>query len=86
MQSYGCNSKLSKTELPNPWLAGPKAAKKDKTMADYFPTSKPTYSATPRPVGRQDKLFLFEKLSNSAVACPMKWLLEPEPERREPAE
>ena len=49
-------------------------------MKDFFPCSRPDYKATQRDVSQQDRLFLHKKLNNTAVLCPMKWLLEPEPE------
>ena len=79
---YANKRGLSKTDLPNSWIARPKqAAKQDgKTMEDFFPCSRPDYKATQRDVSQQDRLFLHKKLNNTAVLCPMKWLLEPEPE------
>ena len=72
---------FSKTDLPNTWIKRPKTeAKKDvKTMAEFFPSKKPRYKATPRAVSEQDRLFLFEKLSNTPSHCPMKWIISPEP-------
>ena len=50
-----------------------------KTMAEYFPSKKLLYQATRRAVSEQDRLFLFEKLSNAPSHCPMKWIISPEP-------
>ena len=49
-------------------------------MKEFFPCSRPDYKATLRVVSQQDRLFLHKKLNNAAVLCPMKWILEPEPQ------
>ena len=51
---YANKRGLSKTDLPNSWIARPKkAAKQDgKTMKDFFPCSRPDYKATQRDVSQ----------------------------------
>ena len=65
---------LSKTDLPNSWIALPKRAAKQevRTISDFFPHQRPDYKGTSRKVDESDKQFLFEKLSASA-ACPLHW-------------
>ena len=71
---------FSKTDLPNTWIKRPKTeAKKDVKTMDFFTSKKPRYQAPPRAVSEQDRLFLFEKLSNAPSHCPMKWIISPQP-------
>ena len=72
---------LSKTDLPNSWIARPKkAARTDvKPIADLFPYTRPTYKATSRQVELADKEFLFCKLVESPNSCPLTWIIGPEP-------
>ncbi len=48
---------LSKTDLPNSWIARPKKSAKveSRTMADFFPPKRPEYNATSRNFNVEDK-------------------------------
>ena len=61
---------MSKTDLPNTWIAKPKkAARTDsKTFADFFSNPKPQYRATSRDVISADCKFLNERKINSAIS------------------
>ena len=75
---------FSKTDLPNSWIKRPKKQAKQeevKTMEDYFPSSNPTYKATPRPFTIKDREAFFRDLSKTDVDCPFRWLLSPEVEK-----
>ena len=66
---YANKRSLSKTDLPHSWIARPKKAAK--TRRKKYESS---FLVAARP-----RLFLHKKLKDTAVLCPMKWLLEPEP-------
>eukprot|EP00795_Rhopilema_esculentum_P014990 gene14990-6144_t len=71
---------ISKTDLPNSWIARPKKAAKQevRTISDLFPHPRPDYKAASRKVDEADKQFLFDQLSRSA-ACPLQWIIGSEP-------
>ena len=77
---YANKKGLSKTDLPNSWIARPKKAAKQnvKTLSNLFPQSKPEYRATARKVEARDKEMLFESLKKS-TPCPLLWIVGPEP-------
>eukprot|EP00795_Rhopilema_esculentum_P009839 gene9839-18416_t len=77
---YANKKGLSKTDLPNSWIARPKKAAKQnvKTLSDLFPQSKPEYRATSRKIEARDKQMLFENLAMS-TPCPLLWIVGPEP-------
>ena len=68
---------LSKTDLPNSWIAKPRTASKSVAIqiSNYFENPKKDFTASSRNVNENDLSFLFENLGN----CPMKWMLGPEP-------
>ena len=68
---------LSKTDLPNSWIAKRKTASKAVAiqLSKHFENPKKNFTASSRVVNEDDLSFLFEKLGN----CPMKWMLGPEP-------
>ena len=70
---------LSKTDLPNTWLARPrKAARLDvKSFSDFFPSPKPEYSAITRAVTEDDRKFLYDGLSETGT---IQWICGPEPQ------
>ena len=75
---------VSKTDLPNSWIAKPrKQARNDsKTFADVFPSPKPQYRATSMDFTEADNNFLYGKLielSVGGVQCHMQWMTVPEP-------
>ena len=79
---YAYKQVLPKTDLPKSWIARPKKAAKfdTKPFEEYFPSPRPTYKATSRPVSEDDKEFLYNKLSHTGVQCPLKWICGPEPQ------
>ena len=79
---YANKQGLSKTDLPNSWIAWPKKAAKfdKKPFEEYFPSPRLTHKATSRPKSEGDKEFLHNKLSRTGVQCPLKWICGPEPQ------
>ncbi len=74
---------MSKTDLPNAWIAKPKKAAKldSKTFGDFFPTPKPEYRATSRPFLDKDRKFVASRLSeisDAGIECPLGWIAGPE--------
>lgn len=78
---YANKHGLSKTDLPNSWIHHPKKATKEnlKPFHDIFPPTKQQYSALPRKVNAEDRLFLQEQLLHTNVRCPMMWITGPDP-------
>ena len=75
---------MSKTDLPNTWLAKPKKVAKlgTKTLAEFFPHPKPGYKACSREITTEDRDYFCEKLtaaSKSGDCLPLQWILGPEP-------
>ena len=79
---YAHKKGLSKTDLPNTWLARPrKAARLDvKSFSDFFPSPKPEYSAITRAVTEDDRKFLYDGLSETGTMCGLQWICGPEPQ------
>ena len=77
---------MSKTDLPNSWIARPKTGSKQatKSMAELFPLTRPNYRATPRAVNQEDRDFFGKLLRDENVDCPFKWILGPEPSKETP--
>jgi len=79
---YANKKGLSKTDLPNSWIARPRKHKnqseKVKTTDAYCTSSKPGYRATTRPVTEEDKAAFLSDLKDNDVDCPFRWLLSPE--------
>ena len=74
---------LSKTDLPNLWIARRKTSGKQtgtRTMQQLFPSPKPLFKAVKRSVTQEDKNLFYQKLSNFNVDCPFHWILAPEPQ------
>ena len=78
---FANKQRLSKTDLPNSWIARPKkAAKQDqRTVSDLFPHPRPNYRTTSRGVSQEDRQFLYNELSRADSPCPFKWIVGPEP-------
>ena len=81
---YANKKGVSKTDLPNSWIAKPKKAAKldSKTFADLFPNLRPQYRATSREFTPADRDVLHRKLAKLSVEgtqCPMQWITGPEP-------
>ena len=80
---------MSKTELPNSWIAKPrKPARCDsKPFIDHFPSPKPVYRATSRHFSEDDRALLharLSKLSAEGVQCPLQWITGPKPPEQIP--
>ena len=60
------------TDLPNPWIAGPKKAVKvlPRAFADVFPFTRPSYKGLSRSAIDSDKEFLRASPANSGIPCP----------------
>ena len=81
---YANKHGLSKTDLPNAWIARPKkAAKYDtKALKIFSPTQGiPTMQQT---VSQCDKDFLYNQMSEAGVQCPLSLICRPEPPLPEP--
>ena len=75
---------MSKTDLPNTWIAKPKKAARydSKTFGDLFPAPRPEYKATRRAVTTSDRELFYDQLSAlslEGIQCPMQWIVGPEP-------
>ena len=79
--NYANKKGLSKTDLPNSWIARPKKAAKLVPMvfAKIFPSTKPAYKAVSRSVDDSDKGFLHASLARNGIHCPFQWIIGPEP-------
>lgn len=73
---------VSKTDLPNSWIARPKKAlretQKFKKCEDFFPHPKGDYAATSSNFTKESGQKLFEKLQMCDNKCPMQWILGPD--------
>ena len=78
---YANKKGLSKTDLPNSWIARPKKAAKvvPRAFADVYPSTKPAYKAVSRSADDSDKEFLHASLANTGIPCPFQWITGPEP-------
>ena len=78
---YANKKGLSKTDLPNSWIARLRKHKnqseKVKKTDAYFTSSKPGYRATTRPVTEEDKAAFLNDLKDNVVDCTFRWLLSP---------
>ena len=67
---------MSKTDLPNAWIAKPKKAAKceSRIFANLFPSPRPEYKATRRAVTTTDRDVLYSELSAlllRGIQCPL---------------
>ena len=74
---YANKKGLSKTDLPNSWIARPKKHLNQQvnTVSSLFPSNKSDFAAISREVSAGDIDFLFTDLPT----CPLKWIIEAEP-------
>eukprot|EP00795_Rhopilema_esculentum_P005621 gene5621-10832_t len=79
-----CSQKgMSKTYLPNSWLARPKTATRKsstKRLPDLFPESKPDFQASSRNFTEGDKVAFSQMLTEANVDCRFQWLASKEVE------
>ena len=73
---YANKKGLSKTDLPNSWIARPKKHLNQQvnTVSSLFPSNKSDFTAISREVSAGDIDFLFTNLPT----CPLKWTIEEE--------
>ena len=72
---------LSKTDLPNSWIARPKKAAKldSKSCAEFFPEPKQDFNPIARAVNCADREFMYLSLAETGLQVPMQWIVGPEP-------